>query len=202
MGLLVDVVRPNSGTTNDGNTARTVLSDKYRGTFAQILGIPQWFLDDIYIILVVLSCGLPVDVNKFGDFCMSLATKYVQYFNWYPMTVTLHKILVHGKDIIRNSAVPIGLLSEQAGEARNKFWRSDREHHARKSDRIKTITDLFNRALLTSDPFISNVGLKQRQKRLRRLPMPPAVLELLKPYEIPNESALVYHDTDDLSEED
>lgn len=49
MGLLVDVVRPNSGTTNDGNTARTVLSDKYRRTFAQILGIPQWFLDDIYI---------------------------------------------------------------------------------------------------------------------------------------------------------
>lgn len=31
IGVLVDVVRPNSGTTNDGNTAQTVLSDNNLG---------------------------------------------------------------------------------------------------------------------------------------------------------------------------
>lgn len=45
MGLLVDVVRPTSGTTNDGNTARTAFSDKNRGTFAEILGLEKWLLD-------------------------------------------------------------------------------------------------------------------------------------------------------------
>lgn len=37
LGLLVDVVKPNSGTTNDGNTARMALNDKNRQKFAQIL---------------------------------------------------------------------------------------------------------------------------------------------------------------------
>lgn len=36
MGLLVDVVRPNSGTTNDGNAARTALSESNRKTFSNI----------------------------------------------------------------------------------------------------------------------------------------------------------------------
>lgn len=36
MGLLVDVVRPNSGTTNDGNTARTALSESNRKTLSNI----------------------------------------------------------------------------------------------------------------------------------------------------------------------
>ncbi|PZC81527.1 hypothetical protein B5X24_HaOG212451 [Helicoverpa armigera] len=55
MGLIVDVVRPNSGTTNDGNTARTALSDKYRESFSEILGLEPWLAEDLHTILVVLS---------------------------------------------------------------------------------------------------------------------------------------------------
>lgn len=117
IGVLVDVVRPNSGTTNDGNTVRTVLSEEYRHVFAQIIGIEKWLLDGLYTILIVLSSCLPIDSVKFADFCKQLAYKYVQEYNWHPMTVTLHKNLVHGAAIIENSSVPVGMLSEQAAES-------------------------------------------------------------------------------------
>lgn len=129
IGVLVDVVLPNSGTTNDGNTSRTVLADENRKTFADILGLELWLLDGLYIILIVISCGIPVDADKFGAFCKDLAYKYVSVYDWHPMTVSIHKILIHGASIIDKTPLPIGMLSEQAAESRNKYWRSDREHH-------------------------------------------------------------------------
>lgn len=41
IGLLVDSVRPNFGTTNDGNTARVALSNKNHQFFSQILDIKE-----------------------------------------------------------------------------------------------------------------------------------------------------------------
>lgn len=96
------------------------------------------------------------------------------------MTVTIHKILVHGQEIIESNPLPVGMLSEQAAESRNKFWRRDRELHCRKMDREKTMTDLFHRALESSDPFISAIRLRRRQKLLKRLALPVAVQNLLK----------------------
>lgn len=181
MGLLVDVVRPTSGTTNDGNTARTALSDRNRGTFANILNIDQWLLDELFVILTVLSSNLPIDPEKFAIFCKELAYKYVAKYGWHPMTVTLHKILVHGSKIIEKSNLPIGMLSEQAAESRNKFWRFDREHHTRKKSRETTMSDLFHRALVSSDPIISDYNLLERKKKAKKIPLPPAALTLLRP---------------------
>lgn len=180
LGLLVDVVKPNAGTTNDGNTARMALSDENRNLFGEILGLQQWLLDDLHTILVAISCGLPIDDTKFGELGKTVATKYVAEYNWHPMTVTIHKLLVHGKDIIKQSILPVGLLSEQAAETRNKFWRSDREHHTRKVDRKKTMLDLFHRALESSDPVVSTIRLKERQKKCKRLPLSDQVRSLLK----------------------
>ena len=181
MGLLVDVVRPTSGTTNDGNTARTALSDGNRGNFAKILNIDQWLLDGLFVILTVLSSNLPIDPEKFALFCKELAYKYVAQYGWHPMTVTLHKILVHGSKIIEKSNLPIGMLSEQAAESRNKFWRFDREHHTRKKSREATMSDLFHRALVSSDPVISDYNLVERKNKAKKIPLPPAALSLLKP---------------------
>lgn len=121
MGLLVDVVRPNSGTTNDGNTARTALSDPHRKTFADILGIEEWLVEDLHTILVALTSELEIDSEKFKVFCENLAVKYVQKYGWYYMSVTIYKILIHGAKIIKSISLPIGMPSEQAGESRNKF---------------------------------------------------------------------------------
>lgn len=41
------------------------------------------------------------------------------------MTSTMHKILIHGAVITKNALLPIGQLSEEAAEARNKHAESD-----------------------------------------------------------------------------
>lgn len=71
------------------------------------------------------------------------------------MPATLHKVLVHGHDIIKHCIIPIGQLSEEAQESRNKDYRNYRERFTRKISRLHTNTDLINRLLITSDPIIS-----------------------------------------------
>ncbi|CAH0407193.1 unnamed protein product [Chilo suppressalis] len=117
LGLLVDVVKSNSGTTNDGNTAKTALSDKNQAIFTDILGLEPWLVEGLHIVLVTISCEFAIDAKKFGNFCRTLAEKYVRFYSWHPMTVTVHKILMHGEEIIASSALPIGMLSEQAAES-------------------------------------------------------------------------------------
>ena len=48
------------------------------------------------------------------------------------MPVTVHKILIHGAFVISNALLPIGQLSEEAQEARNKDFKRYREIHTRK----------------------------------------------------------------------
>lgn len=59
--------------------------------------------------------------------------------------------------MISSFLVPIGQLSEEAQESRNKDIRRYREDHTRKFSRIETNTDLLHRLLETSDPLISNI---------------------------------------------
>nr|XP_022912276.1 probable ATP-dependent RNA helicase ddx56 [Onthophagus taurus] len=72
------------------------------------------------------------------------------------MPTSVHKILIHGAAVIKESLLPIGELSEEAQEAKNKQVRRFRECHTRKCSRLQTNEDLFKRLLLSSDPFISN----------------------------------------------
>jgi len=44
------------------------------------------------------------------------------------MTLTMHKILIHGAIVIENTLLPIGQLSEVAAEARNKYVRLYRQN--------------------------------------------------------------------------
>lgn len=84
------------------------------------------------------------------------------------MSATVHKVLIHGADIIaRNSIVPIGSLSEEASEARNKDFRRYREQHSRKRSRVNTNEDIFNFLFLSSDPLFSSLRptLEAKQKK-------------------------------------
>lgn len=46
---------------------------------------------------------------------------YIELYSCYPMSPTVHKILLHESTIIANALLPIGQLSEEAAEARNKL---------------------------------------------------------------------------------
>ncbi len=123
---------------------------------------------------------LPLKSEDFGNRCNELAERYVATYNWYYMPVTIHKLLVHGKDIIEASTLPLGMLSEQAGESQNKMYKRYRQHHSRKDTRIHTLEDMFNRCLDASDPRICQYKLDNSVRRTKKLALPPAVKALLQ----------------------
>jgi hypothetical protein len=53
------------------------------------------------------------------------------------MPTAVHITLMHGAEIIERAPLPIGQLSEEAQEARNKDIRRYRENFARKCTREK-----------------------------------------------------------------
>jgi hypothetical protein len=50
--------------------------------------------------------------------------------------------------------VPIGKLSEEPQEARNKDFRNIRQNHTRKFSRVAANEDLLNHLFTSSDPVI------------------------------------------------
>lgn len=80
-----------------------------------------------------------------------------------PMTPTMHKILIHGAIVIKNALLPIGQLSEEAAEARNKHLLS-RQDFARKFSRESCNRDIYNHLKLSSDPLLSSMRkIKKRE---------------------------------------
>ena len=73
------------------------------------------------------------------------------------MPVSLHKILLHGREILATCILPIGQFSEEAQKARNKDNRRYRQSFTRKTSRMDTDRDLINRLLITSDPYIASL---------------------------------------------
>lgn len=121
MGLLVDVVKQGSGVTNDGNTARKFFSEIK--TTARITGLKESLIKRFAIILQAISCGEMIDTKKFGQFARETAEMVVNDYGWYYMSSSVHKLLIHGEAIISHFFIPIGHLSEEASEARNKEFR-------------------------------------------------------------------------------
>ena len=60
-----------------------------------------------------------------------------------PMTATVHKVLLHSRQIIASAVL--------------KIYKSDRLFHARKSSRVNNLRNVFNRVLDTSDTLISSL---------------------------------------------
>jgi hypothetical protein len=93
----------------------------------------------------------------------------------------MHKILRHGKDIIENCAVPIGLTNEEASEANNKILRHTRLYHARKTSWLNHLSDLYHRAMDVSDPLILAISSQKKKKNERaKKPLSNDVLALLQ----------------------
>lgn len=156
LGLLIDVVKQGHGTTNDGNTARKFFEDPVKT--ADITGLDAELIHRFAVILQSITSGEDVDTVKFKDYAYKTAERYVSLYNWYYMSATVHKLLLHGADIITcNAIVPIGNLSEEASEARNKDFRRFREHNSRKKSRVSSNEDILNFLLLSSDPLISSI---------------------------------------------
>lgn len=90
----------------------------------------------------------------------------VEKYNWYKVPWSVHRILMHGEKTITHNVLPIGQLTEEAAEARNKDFRRYREHHSRKFSRVASNEDILNFLLVSSDPLISNMRPIIKKKHL------------------------------------
>lgn len=197
LGLIVDKPKSGgSGTTNNGNTARRAFEDP--NLLAELLALDVQMIRNFKKILIALSCHLPIDASKFDELCQSTAKIYVQNYNWYLMPSTLHKILMHGGDVIRTSVLPIGMLGEEASESRNKCYKSDRQHHARKISREANLQDVFYRSMDSTDPIINDISLQSRLKKRNKFWLAKEISDLL---EVPEENSRSDSNTNDEDEQ-
>lgn len=162
MGLLVDIPKAGFGNTNDGNTSRRFFDDPECSSV--ITGINIELIKRFKVILEVISSVKSTDPLKFNAYAEETAKMYIQLYGWHPMTPTVHKVLMHGAQVISHAILPIGQLSEEAAEARNKHFRQYRLNFGRKFSRVDCNRDVLNRLLLSSDPYISSCRPRQHNK--------------------------------------
>ena len=134
LGLLIDTPKQGFGSTNDGNTARRFFENPK--LTASITGIEIPIIEKFATILSVLSCGRAIKIDAFRDYCLETAKHYVSLYEWYYMPSSVHQILIHGADVIEHAIMPIGCLSEEPQECRNKDIKKFREDHTRKCSRL------------------------------------------------------------------
>lgn len=109
-----------------------------------------------------------------------MTTFHLSDLSWNWLSPTVHMLLHHGVDIIRNTPVAPGLLSEEPSEHSNKKIREIKAHHACKYSIEANLKDIFNRTAYCSDPVISNYLVKSLLKNKSKLPLADEVQSLLK----------------------
>lgn len=134
-------------------------------------------VSNIEVIWRIMGSKYPINAEKFDKLCKETLEVYLSDAGWFNIPPTIHKILVHGKDIIKACPVPIGWTSEEGSEANNKFIRKFLLHHTRKTSHIDTLTDLFHRLLEISDPVLVTKSCKSQKKEKRKLT--PEMREIL-----------------------
>lgn len=95
-----------SGTTNDGNTARAFFRDPKKT--AEITGLNENLITRFSYILKTISCGYEVNADQFDEYAKQTAKLFVDLYPWFYMPSSVHKVLIHGGDIIRAALLPIG----------------------------------------------------------------------------------------------
>lgn len=166
MGLIVDKPKPGYGSTNDGNTARRFFQNPELSS--SITGINKELILKFSKILRVVSIGEKIKLLQFQQLLKDTRNLYIELYPWYYMPCSVHKLLVHGCEIIQNFDLPIGQLAEDALEARHKDVRKVRLNHTRKNSRKSSNRDIMNNLLLTSDPFISSLRKATTSKSRHR----------------------------------
>jgi hypothetical protein len=128
-----------------------------------------------------MASGYAIDGEKFGKLCADTNALYLndEKTNWYNIPPTIHKVLVHGKDIIEHCPLPIGLTNEEASEANNKILRNVRLHHTRKTSWSDGMSDLYHRMMDLSDPVVLDKS-QQKKKKKEKKPLSSEILSLLQ----------------------
>jgi hypothetical protein len=167
-----------AGTSNTGNVARRLFENPVK--LAENLELDVQMIKDFKTIMIALNCHEEIDPEKFQVVCDRICNTYRSVYPWARMTSAIHKVLYHAANIMRVAPLPLGVLSEEGGESKNKDYRNDRLHHARKIGRIENLSDIFHRSFEMSDPLISMHSASRRKLNRNKKDLPIDVQELLK----------------------
>lgn len=179
MGLNVDMPAQGTGTTNNGNTARKFFANPQ--VVSNITGVSSDLIYRISVLLRALNSGHDINSAKYNEYAKMTAKQFVDLYPWFYMPVSLHKMLMHGAQIIEELCVPVGHASEEGMEATHKILRNARQWHTHKTSRSRSNSDLLNWLLVHSDPVIA--GQRKHKKNRNQGPFPSDVIDLLKPAE-------------------
>ena len=155
MQLEIFKVKHGAGNTNDGNTARQFFNNDET---ARILNIPLEVLHLFRDLITMLNNPhVLIDEEEYAkkaEQLWSFLTCSQYNFNIAPMSASVHKLLCHGITYNRAFGLPLGMLSESAIEARNKYNKRYRCNFAFQGSLMTNVRDTGVRLLLTSDPYI------------------------------------------------
>lgn len=179
LGVNVDRPAQGSGTTNNGNTARRFFANAEK--VSKVTGVDVQLIHRLSVILRTLNSGFEIDSIKYDAYAKETANLFIQLYQWYFMPVSVHKMLMHGKEIIENLCISVGHASEEGLEATHKLLRNARQSHTCKESRIRSNSDLIHWLLLVSDPLLAGFRKKSPHKNDQ---LPAEVLALLMSPEV------------------
>ncbi|KAJ8877166.1 hypothetical protein PR048_021619 [Dryococelus australis] len=103
-------VRQGSGTT----TATLLVAFlKTQKKSAEIKEVEERLIHSLSVILKALSCRYDIDTEDFRIYGFETAQMYIKlFYTWFYMPASVHKILIHGTDVMDDIILPIAQLSE------------------------------------------------------------------------------------------
>ena len=85
--------------------------------FSEITNVDEELIKKFKTILICISSQYQINLDKFEKYCFDTAKHYKSKYPWYPMPATVHKVLIHGRQIVENTVLPIGYFGEEGSEA-------------------------------------------------------------------------------------
>ena len=153
------------GTTDDGNTARVFFSYENRDAVCSILVkddpvFKQSFkriLQYFHVILSIVNSNRLVDVDAYEEYCKEFALFVRRNLPWAQFSPTVHALLSHSPEIIRNNSNR-GLLSlsEEGSEASHKVIKHLREKGARKTGPQDNLKDVVKKMWVRTDKTVQS----------------------------------------------
>ena len=176
MGLKVDYpAKGGSGNTTDGNTSRKIFANTQKSS--EITGFDKEILNRFSVILDTINSGYQVDSQKFKDYSLQTARLYVRKYPWWPMNAAVHIILLHGWAVMDSLKIPMGELSEEAQESKNKDLKFTRTFRTRKCSEKKCNEDTIKGMLASSDPIIATINHSRKSRSVRETSKTVAIRE-------------------------
>lgn len=164
----IDEVKHGSGTSLNGNSARTCFRDP--SALAKVLGINEDLVKRLSYVLLAFKRKKSVNLDILQTYCTDTYKLFYELYPWAKLNPSVHKMLRHGVDIARNFPLSLAYFAEDAAESMHKCYRKSSLYHARQNSRENRLKDVFNRAVDMSDPLISTIYLEKRIKKNKPLP--------------------------------